>query len=140
MIFVSPTLERQMQDHAQATYPEECGGLLLGHNDSRGRIVVEVLRLKNNSSKSRHRRVEVDPLDYLRAERRAAAKGLGVCGFYHSHPDHPACPSRFDLEQATATTWSYLIVPVSQGQVGPVRSWILSQGGRHFVEEVLIHS
>ena len=35
-----------------------------------------------------------------RAEKRAREQGLDLLGFYHSHPDHPAVPSQYDLDHA----------------------------------------
>ena len=41
--------------------------------------------------------------DYLAAERQARAPGSSMLGFYHSHPDHPAVPSQYDLDHAWPT-------------------------------------
>ena len=40
-----------------------------------------------------------------------ATRGLDLLGFYHSHPDHPAQPSQFDLDHAWPS-FSYVIVSV----------------------------
>ena len=140
MIRLTPEQLTQIQQHGQATYPEECGGLLLGHKEGDTRIVVEVLSLENRRSESRHNRVELDPLDYLRAEKKAASLGLGVWGYYHSHPDHPAVPSQYDLDHAPMLDWSYVIVPVAKGQAGEVRSWVLAEDRGQFLEESLERS
>jgi proteasome lid subunit RPN8/RPN11 len=123
--------------HGEAAYPEECGGLLLGLRDDSGKEVIEVLSLENIRADSRHNRVELAPLDYLRAEKRAAALGLGVWGYYHSHPDHPAIPSQFDLDHAPMVDWSYVIVPVASGKSGTLRSWVLREDRSEFFEETI---
>jgi proteasome lid subunit RPN8/RPN11 len=81
--------------------------------------------------------VELDPRDYLRAEREAAKRSLGVWGYYHSHPNHPAIPSGFDLEHAPFIEWSYLIVAVRDGQAEEVRAWTVREDRSQFDEDIL---
>jgi proteasome lid subunit RPN8/RPN11 len=127
----------QIKRHGEQTFPEECGGLLLGALEGRARVIREVLPLENIREDSRHNRVELDPRDYLRAEREAAKRGLGVWGYYHSHPNHPAVPSGFDLEHAPFTEWSYLIVSVRDGKAQEVRAWRVREDRSQFDEEIM---
>jgi proteasome lid subunit RPN8/RPN11 len=127
----------QIKRHGERTYPEECGGLLLGVIEGRARVIREVLPLENIREDSRHNRVELDPRDYLRAEREATKRGLGVWGYYHSHPNHPAVPSGFDLEHAPFTEWSYLIVSVREGKAQEVRAWRVREDRSQFDEEIM---
>jgi proteasome lid subunit RPN8/RPN11 len=127
-----------IKSHGERTYPEECGGLLLGVIEGGALAVREVLPLDNIRQDSRHNRVELDPLDYARAEREAAKRGLGVWGYYHSHPDHPAVPSGFDLEHAPFTEWSYLVVSVRAGKAEELRAWSLREDRSQFDEEEMI--
>lgn len=120
------------------TYPEECGGLLLGVDDGSTRRITEALPLENVRTDSRHNRVQLDPLAYARAEREAGKRGLGVWGYYHSHPDHPAVPSDFDLEHAPFIEWTYIIVSVRQGVVGELRAWQVREDRSQFDEAVII--
>jgi proteasome lid subunit RPN8/RPN11 len=124
--------------HGERTYPEECGGLLLGVVEDGALAVREVLPLDNIRKDSRHNRVELDPLAYARAEREAAKRGLGVWGYYHSHPDHPAVPSGFDLEHAPFTEWSYLVVSIRDGKAEDLRAWSLRGDRSQFDEEEMI--
>jgi len=125
--------------HGELTYPEECGGLLLGVVDEDGtRTIRDVLPLENVRRESRNNRVELDPLAYARAERDAAKRGLGVWGYYHSHPDHPAVPSLFDLEHAPFTEWSYLIVSVREGLSEELRAWVVREDRSQFDEEEIL--
>lgn len=123
--------------HGERSYPEECGGLLLGVEDAGVRIIREVVQLENIRKDSRHNRVQLDPLAYARAEREAGKRGLGVWGYYHSHPDHPAVPSAFDLEHAPFIEWSYLIVSVQGGKAGELRAWTVQDDRSTFVEEMI---
>jgi proteasome lid subunit RPN8/RPN11 len=80
--------------------------------------------------------MRIEPLDYARAERLYAARGLGVVGNYHSHPDHPAVPSQYDLEHlAPWPTMSYVVVSVREGKAVELRSWELEADRSRFEEE-----
>ncbi|MDX2033673.1 MAG: M67 family metallopeptidase [Blastocatellia bacterium] len=121
--------------HGERTFPEECGGLLLGLQEDGVRVIHEVLPLENVRPDSRHNRVEIDPLAYARAEREAGKRGLGVWGYYHSHPNHPAIPSGFDLDHAPFIEWSYLIVSVREGTAAELRAWTVREDRSQFDEE-----
>jgi proteasome lid subunit RPN8/RPN11 len=70
------------------------------------------------------------------AERAAAAAGLEIIGFFHSHPDHPARPSAFDREHAWPW-YAYLIVSVEDGRAVDWRVWELQEDRSAFVERPL---
>jgi proteasome lid subunit RPN8/RPN11 len=135
MIKLSAEHVEAIRKHGERAYPEECGGLLLGVVEGEVRVVREVLPLENVRKDSRHNRVEISPLDYSRAEREAAKRDLGVWGYYHSHPNHPAVPSGFDLDHAPFTEWSYLIVSVREGKAEEVRAWTVREDRSQFDEE-----
>jgi len=113
-------------------YPEEACGFLLGHESGDVRTVSETWPATNVSHENRKRRFIVDPMDYLRAEKKAASEGLSLLGIYHSHPDHPAVPSEHDLK-AAHPYFSYTIVSVVAGEIAVTRSYQLKEN--HFEEE-----
>jgi proteasome lid subunit RPN8/RPN11 len=62
-----------------------------------------------------------------------------VVGNYHSHPEHPAVPSQFDLEHlAPWPTMSYVVVSVREGKAVDFRSWELEADRSRFNEEEVI--
>jgi proteasome lid subunit RPN8/RPN11 len=127
----------EIRQHGERTFPEECGGLLLGVMEGETRVIRETLPLENVRKDSRHNRVEISPLDYAKAEREATKRGLGVWGYYHSHPNHPAIPSGFDLDHAPFIEWSYLIVSVREGVAQEIRAWTVREDRSQFDEEIL---
>ena len=129
---------KTIREHGARTFPEECGGLLLGVIENDVRVIREVLPLENIRKDSRHNRVEISPLDYAKAEREAAKRDLGVWGYYHSHPNHPAVPSGFDLDHAPFIEWSYVIVSVRDGKAEEVRAWTVREDRSQFDEEEII--
>src|SRR5437870_13629286 len=93
--------------HGAETYPDECCGALIGRDG----VVSDAFALPNTTEEGPRRRFLVRAQDYREAEKRAREKGADLLGFYHSHPDHPAQPSQFDLDHAWPF-FSYIIVSV----------------------------
>jgi proteasome lid subunit RPN8/RPN11 len=143
MIKIEARLIDEIKRQAEAEYPQECCGLLIGRIEDGGRtrVVTETYPASNSweESATMHRRMMITPQDYMRAERQFARQGLGVVGNYHSHPDHPATPSQFDLENlAPWPTMSYIVVSVREGQAIELRSWELESDRSRFNEEEIL--
>lgn len=123
--------------HAAAAYPYECCGALIGAAAGDDLIeIVDAQALDNVTDEGPRRRFRVSPVDYRQSEARARELGAELVGFYHSHPDHPALPSQYDLDHAWPN-FSYVIVAVAQGQSGDLRSWRLRPDRSAFEEETL---
>ena len=116
--------------HGRATYPNECCGALIGRDG----LVIEAFPLPNTTEEGPRRRFLVRPADYRAAEARATEAGGELLGFYHSHPDHPAQPSQYDLDHAWPF-FSYVIVSVRGGDSKELRSWRLRDDRSQFDEE-----
>jgi proteasome lid subunit RPN8/RPN11 len=115
---LGPAAWAAIQAQAQAGYPREVCGILLGRD---GRV-EEAQACGNLAVDRAHDRYQMDPADQRRIEKGARSRGLEVLGYYHSHPDHPADASATDL----ALSWqgvNYLIVAVHQGRVADQRLW-----------------
>jgi proteasome lid subunit RPN8/RPN11 len=135
MVYLTEELIEQIEAHGERTYPSECGGMLIGRFEDGKKTVIELLPMENAMSEGeRHNRVLILPRDVLRAERFAREKTLDVVGYYHSHPDHPAVPSQFDLDHALPV-WTYIIVSVRQGAAADVRAWEMENDRSKFNEE-----
>ena len=133
--------------HGCRTYPAECCGILLGHANGEQRVVTEVVPLRNlrhdpqraqallpleePGRESERNRFLIDPRDQLRIEKDARARQLTVLGYYHSHPDHHARPSRYDQEHAWPW-YSYVILSVEQGAARELNYWVLAEDRSHF--------
>jgi proteasome lid subunit RPN8/RPN11 len=136
VLALTHTALHKIKVHAMEEYPEECCGILVGTAGETGKEVLDVVRIGNARQENRTRRFLITPGEYAKAEAAAGAEGLGVMGFYHSHPDHPAKPSQFDLEHAWP--WcSYVIVAVEERIPAAVRSWVLREDRSGFDEELM---
>jgi proteasome lid subunit RPN8/RPN11 len=120
--------------HGAETYPDECCGALLGQNG----VVSGTFALPNTTEEGPRRRFLVRPDDYRQAEKRAREAGGDLLGFYHSHPDHPARPSQYDLDHAWPF-FSYIIVSVQKGEPQDMTSWRLREDRSAFDQEDLNH-
>ena len=131
---ITPAIDYAIRAHGQETYPHECCGALVGRDDH----VSAVVALPNTTEEGPRRRFLVRPSDYREAERRATDIGAELLGFYHSHPDHPARPSQYDLDHAWPT-FAYIIVAVAQAKATEMTVWFLKDDRSSFEEGSLNH-
>ena len=131
---ITADIDQAIRLHGQETYPHECCGALVGKDDA----VTAVVALPNTTEEGPRRRFLVRPSDYRQAERRATEMGGELLGFYHSHPDHPARPSQYDLDHAWPT-FAYIIVAVMNGAAGDMTVWYLKNDRSTFEEGSLDH-
>ena len=130
-MLVLPTgVRERISAHAREGYPHEVCGLLLGkmHGVAPGdrREVATSMRARNLNSERPHDRYLMDPKDVNAADQTAREQGLEIVGFYHSHPDHPARPSQYDLDHAWPT-FAYVIVAVAAGAAAEMTVWYLKE-------------
>ena len=129
---------RAMAQEARARYPDECAGALLGRvEEDGGRRLDRAVPVRNERTSERERRYLVGPRQILALDEAAEATGLEILGFFHSHPDHPPRPSEFDREHAWPW-YSYVIVPVRDGEPGEPRAWRLRDDRSRFDEEEIL--
>ncbi len=127
----------RMAAHLVRAYPHEGCGVLVGFDAAGARRVVDAIPVDNAwpDESEKPRRFVLDSREQLRIERSLDGTGKSLVGFYHSHPDHPAEPSAFDLEAAWGF-YSYLIARVSRSTgVEEMRSWLLDERANAFVEQ-----
>jgi proteasome lid subunit RPN8/RPN11 len=126
---LQPGVAHAIRRHGEETFPHECCGALIGT----GRQVTAAVALPNTTEEGPRRRFLVRPADYREAERRASELGGELLGFYHSHPDHPARPSQFDLDHAWPN-FAYVIVSVMSGRARDMTVWFLKDDRSRFDE------
>lgn len=122
---------------AEAAYPYECCGLLLGMELGDTKAVEELLPLENAREDSPHNRFLIPPGRVKEGNRMARERGMEVLGFYHSHPDAGARPSAYDLEHAWPW-YSYIILSVKGGEAAGLTSWRMAGDRSGFVPEEIV--
>lgn len=128
----------QIRKHGEETYPHECCGFLLGIREGDINIVSEVHAAENERPDFRETRYLITPQQYKRADDYARSLQLGVIGYYHSHPDHPAAPSKYDLDHSCWPGESYIIVAIDRGKSAALNSFTKPDYTSFEQEEILI--
>jgi proteasome lid subunit RPN8/RPN11 len=150
MLYLTSEQRRQIEAHGEQGYPDEICGFLIGTSRGEEKTVVRVTPIENDwgaledaepefVGESRRRRFYISPDAYDKAEREVRQEGLGIIGFYHSHPDHLALPSSHDLAQAQKIFpgYSYIIVAVHGRKAVDMTSWVLRDDYSQFDSEVI---
>lgn len=132
---------------AESAYPYECCGLLLGQLRPERKVLVEVWASENvwnaetanllGASGSIDRHYAIAPEVLLNAQRYGRDRGLSVVGIYHSHPDHPAMPSKLDQDFAWPQ-YSYMIVSVHNGKSQDLQCWALDHSHQFQSETIAV--
>lgn len=129
---LSASLRRWLDELAVVGYPHEVCGLLIGRETDQGLLVERVTQTRNLATNRLTDRYLLDPEGFLAADEAARRDGLEIVGVWHTHPGHPARPSRTDLEAAWEG-YSYVILSVERGRVADAKAWRLE--GIEFIEQ-----
>jgi len=106
MLTIESTAAAAMRAHAEASYPEECCGVLFATPE--GQHVRRMTNIQNRlhaADSTRHPRdartaYHMDARELFEVNRDADRPGWRIVLFYHSHPEHDAYFSPTDRAQA----------------------------------------
>ncbi len=131
MLHLTADLLEEIGRRALRAYPEECCGILIGKlpSGNNAPTTVEHALPSNNLAEAEKRPTfyTIDPAAILHADQFARGNNLEIIGFYHSHPDHPARPSKTDAALGWEV-YTYLIVSISKDAVLESRAWRFTPG------------
>jgi proteasome lid subunit RPN8/RPN11 len=123
MIKINPAAWETMVAHAQATFPDECCGVMIGKIDDSGKHVTSAIALENAYKGKQEDRYEIRPEDLLAADKNARAKGQDLIGIFHSHPDCDAYFSKTDLENS-CPWYSFVVLSIKGGKFDHANSFL----------------
>ncbi len=123
----------EITSHAKDSYPNECCGVLVGSQQKEKRIFASH-RVQNQNNDRASDRYIIDPKEINMIDRQCRVEDTQILGFYHSHPDHPDRPSKYDREWGQAG-YSYVIISVNGGKYVSVKSWTFEADNEPFREE-----
>jgi len=123
MIEVDKQAWEVMVRHAEATYPRECCGVMIGSIDGDQKRVTEAFALENAYTGGQEDRYEIRPEDLLNTDRAARKQGLDLIGIFHSHPDCAAYFSKTDLENS-CPWYSFVVLSVQKGKFDHANSFL----------------
>ena len=116
-LYLPKRIRTEMLAHAQLTGPNECVGLLFGHQTRAGHEAHVTRRVSvPNLSATPETHYFAAPERVLAALQEADERGDVLVGLYHSHPRGPGLPSPTDLAEARYNV-PYLIVLPATGEL-----------------------
>ncbi len=119
---------------AEAAWPEETCGLLLGRGLGGPALTVSQVEWSPNLAPEPERGFEVDPRLLLRLHREGRQQGETMIGVFHSHPTGSPEPSATDLARALDPDLVWLILAVREGRLRDTKVHRLRQDGSGFDE------
>jgi proteasome lid subunit RPN8/RPN11 len=122
MIKIGTGAWQVMVEHAEAVFPNECCGAMLGSSD--GDAGPQAVRY------------ELRPEDLLKAEKEARGRGMDLIGIFHSHPDHDAYFSVTDLKNS-CPWYSFVVMSVKAGRYDHAKSFLPNMEQTEAPEEAL---
>jgi proteasome lid subunit RPN8/RPN11 len=114
---------REMIAHAEATYPNECVGAMIGTIVGGVKTVESALRLENSAEGSQRAYYQLRPEHLLKADKAAREQGKDMIGIYHSHPDADAYFSQTDLKNS-CPWYSFVVLSIHGGKFDHANSWL----------------
>jgi len=123
MIKINDDAWRTMVAHAEAKFPNECCGAMIGRIDEDAKRVTRAEPLENAYAGAQGARYELRPEDLLEADKKARAAGLDLIGIFHSHPDCDAYFSKTDLENS-CPWYSFVVLSVKGGKFDHANSFL----------------
>jgi len=123
----------EIHEGGAAAYPHEGCGALLGRFDAAAPRALRTLPLPNREAEKPRVRFALSPADCMHVEAEADRLGLDLLGFWHSHPDHPACPSETDRAYAWQGLLT-LVLAVANGEPRDLTAWEIEGPDTPFTE------
>ena len=135
-VFITEKAYRHMRQHIMARYPGEACGIMIGNREGDS---IEDVYITDNTEPEENagRSFFIDPLEIYRIEKETEGMG-SIIGFFHSHPDKPAVPSKKD-EMYMIPGMLYLIFSTEYERTADVKGYEKHQAGDSFlIKEVTL--
>ncbi len=124
MIRIPENLLAAITQAAEAAFPRECCGLLVGHEADPGNFTLTRVEPSPNMAEdaggSGHDRFLVDAKIQFDLMRQLGDGPEQIIGNYHSHPGPDARPSEQDRQSAFYPGHVWVIVAVPDGKAGDI--------------------
>jgi len=114
---------REMVEHAAASYPELCCGVIFGRIEGEDKVVVAARNVENVATSDKRNCWAIRPESLLEIDREARSQGLDVIGVYHSNSDIDAYFSKTDLKNS-CPWYSFVVLSVKEGRFDHANSWL----------------
>ena len=138
MLRIEPRPFTEMKAHAEATYPNECVGAMIGTIAKGNKVVESAVKLENSAEGSQRAYYQLSPDHLMKADRAARDQGKELIGIYHSHPDCDAYFSETDLKNS-CPWYSFVVLSIKKGKFDHANSWLPDADQTHADKEELEH-
>ncbi len=139
IIFEAPHLEA-MRKAAEAAYPREACGLIVGSGVGGQWQVLRIAASDNVAPAAARDRFEIDPRLRLQLQRELRDGSDRVIGHYHSHPNAPAAPSATDRASVWEPDLIWVIVSVRAGHAAEITAHqVVGAGDTAHFEQINVH-
>lgn len=136
IVSIAESCYERIVRHARTEFPHECCGILIGDVSPDATVVRRVATATNIAEGDPCHTYQIDWQSLFETVRATRKSSDRIVGFYHSHPDGSARPSRRDLESAWVDH-AYLIVSTRGTSKPSVTAWRVTPGNGTFVEETV---
>ncbi len=116
MLILPEGLRAQLLAAAQAAFPHEACGLLIGRRDG-ATVTVTALHPAANVSPTPRASFAIDPAVQFSLQRALRGTGRAVVGCFHSHPNGRPEPSQRDRANGSAEGFVWIIVATGTGAI-----------------------
>jgi len=136
MVVMQRHCEPEITIWAQAAYPHEAVGLLVGRR-VRDNWEIHTLVPAANLAPTPATQFVLDPAAWFVAERSAVLVGMAIVGIIHSHPDAPALPSAHDSASGDSLGRDliFFISTITKNGITALTAW--QWNGREYQEIVV---
>src|SRR5262245_26374066 len=149
MIHLQPQTLDALCQHAQATFPEECCGVILaGVEGEKVRHITNIqntMHAKDPQGYPRDATIAyfMDPKELLTVLQEVDSGKAALKAFYHSHPNHDAYFSAEDRARAmfadepSYPDTAHLVISIYEREVRVIRAYVWDEQRKDFVEAPL---
>ena len=131
MVNIKKEINNRLIQACKDGFPYEVCGYLIGiikyGKDTSGLDdlfeISDFMICENINKENPDIRFEINPIDRLKAQKKAELNKLDVIGVYHSHPNHEAYASATDNDFAVEST-AYLIYSIFDKEFNELKGYI----------------
>jgi proteasome lid subunit RPN8/RPN11 len=131
-VYLPAALRAQIEAEAQAAFPREACGLLVGQR--RGERIEIFLAHPAANVADRDDRFEIDPQAQFTLLHALRGSGREIVGCYHSHPNGRAEPSGADEAGALERGFIWLIAGVTQTTISAINAFAFDGARFHTLQ------
>lgn len=134
ILFLSRLQLNEIYHYSINCLPFESCGFILGMTGY-CKTIFSLQETKNQETEIN--RFTIDPFEFYLLEKSLEHSYKSIIGFFHSHPNGTAHPSRIDYQLAWPG-YSYLIIALDSTKTFQIKCWVKDENTEEYYEEELV--